>query len=156
MGGNGSKESNVVGLGTIGDIVNGLLGNLIGIGRDYLEGKRKAAQAELDTRLAIEKTKVESLSKITEGKALHEINWETVQAKAGETSWKDEWFTVVLSLPFLLSMFGLADWADRAFDAMTKAPDWYTTAFLVAVGASFGVRLWERVKPNGKTNGEGK
>lgn len=133
----------------LGDVVNGLLGNLVGIGRDWLASKRKIAEAEIETQLAIEKAKVESLSRISEGQALHEIKWEELQAKASESSWKDEWFTIVLSLPFLLSMVGLSAWADRAFEAMEKAPDWYTTAFLVAVGASFGVRIWERYT-NGK------
>jgi hypothetical protein len=132
------------------DIVNGILGNGIGILRDYLEGKRKAAQAELDTKLSIEKAKQEVAGHIQEGEALHNIRWEEIQAEGSKDSWKDEWFTVVLSLPFLLSMFGLSSWADRAFEAMRKAPDWYTMAFLVAVGASFGVRIWDNFKPGDK------
>lgn len=138
------------------DMVNGIFGNLIGIGRDWLASKRKIAEAETETKLAIEKTKIESLTKITEEKALHEINWEMIQAKASESSWKDEWFTIVLSAPFLLAMVGLSSWADRAFEAMEKAPDWYTYSFMVAVGASFGVRIWDKINffKNGKSTTE--
>ena len=138
-------------LGIFADVVNGILGNGIGMLRDWLEGRRKQSQAELETRLAIEKAKVESASRITEGNALHEIRWEEIMAEGSKESWKDEWFTIVLSLPFILAMVGLSDWADLAFEAMQRAPGWYTTAFLVAVGASFGVRVWERY-----TGGNGK
>ncbi len=127
------------------DIVQGILGNGIGLLRDWLDARRKTAQAQLETTLAIQKAKVESVTRITEGRALHEIQWESLMAEGSKDSWKDEWFTIVLSLPFLLSMVGLSSWADRAFEAMTKAPMWYTYAFLVAVGASFGVRIWNKI-----------
>lgn len=131
------------------DAVQGILGNGLGMLRDHLEGKRKAKQAELETKLAIEKAKVESAARITEGQALHEIRWSEIMAEGSKHSWKDEWFAIILSLPFLLSMFGLSEWADRAFAAMAKAPDWYTLSFMVAVGSSFGVRIWQRFKKNG-------
>ncbi len=137
------------------DLINGIFGNGIGLLRDWLESRRKVAQAELETKLAIEKAKVESTIRLTEGKELHEIEWENVMAAASATSWKDEWFTIILSLPFLLAMFGLSAWADRAFDAMAKAPSWYTMAFLVAVGASFGVRIWDKLPfGTGKNGGK--
>lgn len=137
----------MLGLGLIADAVNGILGNGIGIFRDWLASKRKLAEAELETKLAIERAKVESAARVTEGKALHEIKWSEIMAEGSKESWKDEWFAIILSLPFLLSMFGLSSWADRAFEAMAKAPEWYTISFLVAVGASFGVRIWERFGP---------
>ena len=124
----------------------GFVSNGLGILSDHLEQKRAIKRAETEGRIAIERIKVAAAEERKTAGDLHDIKWESTMAEASKGSWKDEWFAVILSLPFLLSMFGFSDMADSAFEAMSKAPEWYTAAFLVAVGASFGVRLWKTVK----------
>jgi len=57
-------------------------------------------------------------------------------------SWKDEWFTIVLSLPILLAFCGRwgAGVATMGFAALAQAPGWYVGCVVTALCASFGTR----------------
>lgn len=124
----------------------GIVTNGIGILQDHLKSKRELKAAQVQAQIDIERIKVSAAEqRATEG-ALHEIKWETSQVDASKSSWKDEYFSVVLSIPFLAAAFGYPEAAQRAFDAFASAPEWYTYSFLVAVGSSFGVRIWQKVK----------
>jgi hypothetical protein len=68
-------------------------------------------------------------------------------AQASANSWKDEWFTVVLSAPVIAIMWGVGmndlDIIGRvgvAFAELGKLPEWYQYLLYVAVTASFGIR----------------
>lgn len=125
-------------------LVGGLLSNGLGIVADWFKHKREVNEAKTTSRLRIEEIKVRAAEKrATEGE-LSDIRWTATMAEGTITSWKDEYFAVVLSLPFICAMAGYPDVAQRAFEAFKTAPEWYQVSFLVAVGASFGVRIWER------------
>lgn len=113
----------------------GIIPSIIGGISDNIKQKREVKRVITEKKIEL----------IRQGQQL-DATWEIEQAKASGASWKDEWFAVILSLPFLAGFLGEAEMAERAFDVMAKAPEWYTTAFLVAVGASFGVRLWKKAK----------
>lgn len=63
------------------------------------------------------------------------------------TSLKDEFLTIVLTIP-LIVIFYAAIWGDpamiaqvkEAFEAMTSLPDWYQWCFMGCVAATFGLR----------------
>ena len=68
-------------------------------------------------------------------------------AEASGRSWKDEWFTVVLSLPILAVCYGVAmddlsimQRVGMAFTELDKLPEYYQYLLFVAVTASFGIR----------------
>ena len=68
-------------------------------------------------------------------------------AQASASSWKDEWFTVVLSAPVIAIMWGVGmndlDIIGRvgmAFAELDRLPEWYQYLLYVAVTASFGIR----------------
>lgn len=128
-------------LNPIGEIISGG----IGIVGDWLKHKREVAEARAGAEIAIEKIKVESVSRIAEGKALHEIDWEKIMAKSSETSWKDEFVTIVISLPFLAAFFGQGQMATRAFVAMQEAPEWYTYTFIAVFLAAIGIRVTDTI-----------
>lgn len=83
-------------------------------------------------------------------------DWETMSVRAMVSSLKDEWFTLVFSLP-LVSIF-VSPFVDlfmidspyvkgQFMDAglsglagLSSAPDWYTYLLGMMVGASFGVK----------------
>jgi hypothetical protein len=134
-------------------IIGPLLGNAVGLLGDWLKHKRSITEAETNAKIAIERIKVTAHeSRATEG-ALHEIRWEQHAASGMAASWKDEFFVVVLSLPLVSAMFGYDGAAERAFAAFAAAPEWYQLSFLVAVGASFGVRIWEKLGIGNKARG---
>lgn len=131
-------------------IIGSLVGNAVGMLGDWLQHKREVAAAETASRIRIEEVRVKAAeTRATEG-ALHEIRWETTMAEGTMASWKDEFLTVILSIPLVSAMVGYPEVAYRAFEAFKVAPEWYQLSFLVAVGASFGVRIWDRLrKPGG-------
>jgi len=96
-----------------------------------------------------------------ESKAKHEqkleairttASWEELMASASATSWKDEWFTVLLSGPIVAIVWGIGmndmDIIERigiAFTELDKLPDWYQYLLYVAVTASFGIRGADKI-----------
>ena len=63
--------------------------------------------------------------------------------RGSQNSWKDEWLTILFSIPLILCFLPF-DWADRAvqngFAALESMPDWYQYTLGIIVAASFGVR----------------
>ena len=59
-------------------------------------------------------------------------------AEGAKSSWKDEWFVIVLSIPLILAFIpGAEGWVDRGFEQLSKAPDWYFYSLGIAISASF-------------------
>lgn len=117
-----------------------LLKLLLGFASDWLsksyERRQKRADAEMEITLATAKSR----AAIEEAKATADINWDTAMADATKTSWKDEWFTVVLTVPLILAFLGFDGTIKRGFTALDSAPDWYFYALMAAIAASFGLR----------------
>ena len=74
-------------------------------------------------------------------------SWEQLMASASATSWKDEWFTLLLSAPVVALMWGISmndvailDRIGIAFSELNMLPDWYQYLLFMAVSASFGIR----------------
>ena len=62
-------------------------------------------------------------------------------AQGSQSSWKDEYFVIILSLPLILCWIpGAEGWVERGFEQLEKAPDWYFYTLGIAISASFGVR----------------
>ena len=109
----------------------GLLGNIVGpvagLAGSWIEGKT-----------AVQKAKATKDLKIATG----EIDWDLEAMKATQNSWKDEWLTLLLSGPFILSFCG--DWGRQivadGFTALEVMPSYYQYTLGVIVSASFGVR----------------
>lgn len=82
-----------------------------------------------------------------------DYNHEALRAEG----WKDEYLTLILSLPFLTFFTGaifklpsLTEGTHEFFVAMSEAPEWYQWAFLGMVAAIFGLKGWTLNKAMGK------
>lgn len=98
----------------------------------YLNNKHEQAKAKHEARLQI---------------IQNDADWETKMAIASGSSWKDEFWTIVLAVPlFCLGWSVVADnpaILDRvsdSFSALDTLPDWYQYLLFLAVSASFGIR----------------
>lgn len=91
------------------------------------------------------------VSKARHERKLNEIandaQWETQAMANAMYSWKDEWWTVVLSLPIIALMFGVAfdnvmviTKVKEVFTIMSTLPEWYQYLLYIAVLASFGIK----------------
>jgi len=113
-------------LGTVGSLVSGFF-------------ERKHIQQKL--KLEIEKAKVTGAIQLKDKIATGDIDWDMVQARGSQTSWKDEWFVILLSIPAILCFIpGWDVYVTKGFISLQQTPDWYKAAFGIAVAASFGFR----------------
>jgi hypothetical protein len=68
--------------------------------------------------------------------------WEAIQAENGRTSWKDEFWTVVLAIPAIGAFIpGGSEWVTEGFAALAGMPDFYQYWLGIAILTSFGVRF---------------
>ena len=99
--------------------------------------RRKQARIESDLRINEAKTEAK-IERLKTGQQA-DIAWENTSIT--QSGWKDEWFTVVLSIPAILCFIpGMAEYVQAGFNALRDTPEWYQWAFLVAIGSSFGYR----------------
>ncbi len=78
-----------------------------------------------------------------------EIEWASQMAKASGKSWKDEYLTIVWTLPIVLAMFGFTAPLERLLSILKQIPEWYTYLLLVITLASFGLSVtgrWQEIK----------
>lgn len=131
--------------------VGEIVGGLFGIGKAALENyqHRQTVRAENEAAIAKAETeaKIRWIDKAQEG----ELAWDIEANKQMAMSWKDEWFTILLSVPLILAFMGPwgAGVVGAGFAVLATMPDWYMGAVLTAIAASFGVRaLMNFVKIN--------
>jgi hypothetical protein len=76
-----------------------------------------------------------------EKKATGEIDWDITMAEGSKHSWKDEWLTILFSVPLILAFIpGMEGVVQNGFDQLSSMPEWYQYSLGVIVAASFGVR----------------
>jgi hypothetical protein len=119
----------------------GLVPTVVGMASDHLEAKRKLKQVKVDTQLRIQELQVRSAEgRIDKGQDA-EIEWNNLWAKQAETSWKDEFWTIVISIPAIMAFIpGLAEYVLEGFIVLEQMPQWYQAALGLAIAAAFGVQ----------------
>ena len=96
------------------------------------------ASTYLDGKVAVQKANAEIKVKQATG----EIDWDIEAIKATQNSWKDEWITLLFSIPLILAFCG--DWGNeivaQGFASLEIMPQWYQIALGGIVSASIGMR----------------
>ncbi|NQX76020.1 MAG: hypothetical protein HRT62_21195 [Epibacterium sp.] len=106
-----------------------VIGGLVG---DWIDRKKEKDKAKHDAEI-------------------NQINttgmWEMKQVEGANASWKDEWFTIVLSSPLVTIAYAVAfdkpgaiERMREAFSVLETLPQWYIYLLGAAVLASFGYR----------------
>jgi len=77
----------------------------------------------------------------------NDANWEQTMAAASGSSWKDEFWTLVLSVPLFMVGYAIAsgdvtviDRVQLGFAALSELPEWYQYLLFIAISSSFGIR----------------
>ena len=117
-------------------LLKAILGPVGSIASTWLEGRNEKIKANTKVKVA----RAEAEASVMEKKATGEIDWDITQAKASEGSWKDEWLTVVFTLPLILLLFGEEERVNNFFLALSNCPEWYQYLLGTIVAASFGFR----------------
>ena len=114
-----------------------LIGPIANIAGSWMDGKVEQTKAKAATNVA--KAKAEAV--IMEKKATGEIDWDLEMAKGSHSSWKDEWLTILFSIPLILAFIpGMEEVVANGFAQLQAMPQWYQYSLGVIVAASFGVR----------------
>lgn len=152
-------------MGFLMGLIPGALKGLWNLGATWLDNKRNVA--EIKGQLELKKATLENELQLASmqhnlEKTKQDGAWESIQAANSNTSLKDEWWTFILSMPmFLVTISPLIDIllapgdyvpgsllraATAAVAAYGDFPDWYVVMVSVAIGAAFGVRIFDRFR----------
>jgi len=102
----------------------------------WVTGKAEAARIRSEAKLATTRAKAVVMEKVATG----ELEWNQAMAEASNKSWKDEWLTILVSIPLILAFTGHEEIVTRGFAALESMPDFYKTAVGVVFAASFGIQ----------------
>jgi hypothetical protein len=122
-------------------IIDGILGVVKTAGGIFSNWqKRKLIKSQ--GKIEIEKAKVEGEIKREQTRVEGDVQYDNIVAEGMKFSWKDEWFTILLSAPFIGSFIpGVQVYVRDGFVFLhNHTPDWYQWAFLGAIIASFGLK----------------
>lgn len=79
-------------------------------------------------------------------------DWESKMADASANSYKDEFFTLILSAPIFFIGYAIAvddptviTRVEEGMMALTNLPEWYQYLLYIAVSASFGIRGADKI-----------
>ena len=119
-------------------MIGQLLGPITNIVGGLVQGKMEQKAAETKAKVA----KAEAQAQIMLSQATSEADWEKVMAEGSRDSWKDEWLTILFSVPLVLAFCGEwgRDIVADGFIALNAMPDYYRYTLGAIVSASFGIR----------------
>tara|TARA_S200002703_G_scaffold7427_1_gene7730 strand:+ start:981 stop:1361 length:381 start_codon:yes stop_codon:yes gene_type:complete len=118
-------------------MLNMLLGPALELGKEFIKGKA-------EEKKAIQERKINAIQ--------NDANWEEKMASATDKSLKDEFWSVILSLPILAVAYSVItdntaviDRLNSAFDTLNSLPEWYQYLLFIAVSASFGLKSADKI-----------
>lgn len=123
----------------IGDAIFGLVKGLITPVTGLLQGWQKRKAVKLESDVAIAQARTTSIINRLSTKQEGDIAWENLSID--KSGWKDEYFTIILSIPAVLCFVpGMVEYVRAGFDALGCMPDWYQWMLGIAVGSAFGYK----------------
>ena len=131
-------------------LLKGLATDALGGVTDHFKAKRERRAKEQEHVHRITEAKVNAtIDSIARGEKA-DIDWDIQAQKNAATSWKDEWFTVILSIPLVMCFIPQLDqYVTAGFVALAETPEWYQAAVGLAIAASFGWRKFMEIRHNG-------
>jgi len=118
-------------------VLNLLIGPIAEIAGTWMSGKVEQTKANAQTKVA----KAQAEAMVMQKKATGEIDWDLEMARGSSNSWKDEWLTVLFSIPLVMAFVpGMEEIVANGFQQLEQMPEWYQYSLGVIVAASFGVR----------------
>ena len=108
----------------------GLVTAITNLAGTWVSAKAESTKATAEAKATALKTAAQSTA-----------DWERIMAEASKNSWKDEWLTIVFSIPLILVFIpSMVGHIQQGFDALATLPIWYHEILMVIVLASFGVK----------------
>jgi len=119
-------------------MLTALIGPVSSLFSSWMDKKK----AEQEGKSAVAKAKAEAEAKVMVSSAISAAEWEKLMAKGSTQSLKDEWLTLLFSIPLILAFCG--DWGRQivadGFTALEAMPEYYQYTLGIIVSSSFAVR----------------
>ena len=113
------------------------LAPLASLATTWLEGNVEKSKAKTAAEVALKNAE----AIVYEKKATAEIDWDLEAIKGSQNSWKDEWLTILFSIPMILAFVpGMEGVVQNGFNQLSAMPEWYQYSLGVIIAASFGIR----------------
>ena len=107
----------------------GPVSNLVG---GYFKNKAEEKQAKHEAKMSV---------------IQNDADWESKMADASASSWKDEFWTIVLAIPVFMVGYAIVvddlsviDRVEQGFAALSNLPEWYQYLLFIAISSSFGIK----------------
>lgn len=110
---------------------------LLSVAGDVVKGVVDTKKAKAEQKI----TAIKAETQLMERKIRGEIDWDVQAMKNSGSSWKDEYLTILFSIPLVLCFIPqTVEYVTMGFQALETCPDWYKYVLGVIVSASFGIR----------------
>lgn len=113
-------------------MLKALLGPITNLIGGYMKNKAEEKQAKHEAKINV---------------IQNDANWEQTMAAASGNSYKDEFWTIILSIPIFMVGYAIAandvtviDRVHLGFAALSELPEWYQYLLFIAISSSFGIR----------------
>lgn len=117
------------------NFIPAIIEHLGSMGKTYMKRKQVIAEGRVNVEIARATAEAEVMVE----KLRAETVWENSMADASKTSWKDEFWTIVLSIPLVLAFVpGAIPYLEDGFNVLALMPQWYGIAVGAAISAAFG------------------
>lgn len=114
-----------------------LLGPAMELGKEFLQGR-------VEEKKAIQQRKISQIN--------NDADWESKMAEASANSWKDEYLTIVLTLPIIAVGYSIVtgdqsviDRLNDGFLALERLPEWYQYLLFLACSSAFAVKGADKI-----------
>lgn len=99
--------------------------------------ERKLVESKGKVTVAV--AAAEAQAEIQVALATSNIEWEKTMAEGSKSSWKDEYWTIILSIPFILVFIPpFVPYLEKGFNVLAQVPEWYAISVGLAISAAFG------------------
>ena len=99
------------------------------------ESKERDRQHELNLK------KVDIAFELAKQGQQIEADWDTNAQQDMKTSWKDEFYVILFSVPLIMAFIpDMQDIVLKGFETLNKTPDWYMLLVTGIVASVFGLR----------------
>ena len=119
-------------------MIQALIGPIAELAGGWLKGKASAQAATANLKLV----EAEAKAAVMKSAATSEADWEKIMARGTQNSLKDEWLTILFSIPLILAFCG--EWGRQVvadgFASLETMPSYYQYTLGVIVSASFARR----------------
>ena len=106
-----------------------------------IDAVTRLAGTWLEGRVAKTKAKAKAEATVIIKQAESAADWEAAMARNSGQSWKDEWLTLLFSVPLVMGVIpSMVPYVRDGFVVLETMPDFYQYTLSVIVAASFGVR----------------